>query len=73
MVHPRDFREVDHDFSIPWGYFDGASSSDQKCRGGGCLYFTHSHYFTLNAGLGIGTNNYSELLALKLLLLFVVE
>jgi hypothetical protein len=67
-THPRDVREAAPDCSIPWGFFDGASSSDQtKCGGGGCLHLTPSHYFTLKAGLGRGTNNYSELLALKLL------
>jgi ribonuclease HI len=74
VAQPRVVREVAPDISIPWGYFDGASSSDQtKCGGGGCLYFTNSHYFTLKAGLGNGTNNYSELMALKLLMIFVVE
>jgi ribonuclease HI len=52
----------------------GAASADQLlCGGGGCLYFSNSHHYTLKAGLGAGTNNYSELMALKLLLLFVVE
>jgi ribonuclease HI len=45
----------------------------QSVAGGGCLYFSNSHFFTLKVGLGNGTNNYSELLALKLLILFVVE
>jgi ribonuclease HI len=70
----RDIREVEPDSNFLWGYFDGASSSDQTiCGGGGCLHFTHAHYFTLKAGLGPGTNNYSELMALKLLLLFAIE
>ena len=43
------------------------------CGGGGCLYFSNSHFFTLKVGLGTGSNNYSELMALKLLLLFVVD
>jgi ribonuclease HI len=41
--------------------------------GGGCLYINDQHFFLLRAGLGAGTNNFSELLALKLLLLFAVE
>jgi ribonuclease HI len=74
LAQPRVSREVIPDFSLPWGYFDGASSSDQSmCGGGGCLYFSNSHFFTLKAGLGTGSNNYSELMALKLLLLFAVE
>jgi ribonuclease HI len=71
---PRDVREETPDLSIPWAYFDGASPSDQRnCGGGGCLYLSQSHYFFLKEGLGAGTNNYSELLALKLLLLFAIE
>jgi len=74
LAQARVIREVVLDFSLPWGYFDGASSSDQmKCGGGGCLCFSNSHFFTLKAGLGNGTNNYFELLALKLLILFAVE
>jgi ribonuclease HI len=58
----------------PWDYFDGVSSEDHLiCGGGGCLYLSTTHYFLLKSGLGAGTNNYAELLALKLLLLFVVE
>jgi ribonuclease HI len=32
-----------------------------------------SHYYLIKSGLGAGTNNYAEIMALKLLLLFVVE
>ena len=32
------------------------------------LYISHEHYFSFKAGLGLGTNNYAELCALKLLL-----
>jgi ribonuclease HI len=41
--------------------------------GGGCIYLSDQHYFYLRAGLGIDTNNYSEIMALKLLLLFATE
>jgi hypothetical protein len=58
----------------PWDFFDGAASGDQLlCGGGGCLYITTSHFFLLKSGLGVGSNDYSEIMALKLLLLFVVE
>ena len=43
------------------------------CGGGGVLYLTDDHYFFLTAGLGIGSNNFAELYALKLLLLFALE
>lgn len=41
--------------------------------GGGCIYLTEQHYFLLRAGLGPGTNNFAEIMALKLLLLFAAE
>lgn len=41
--------------------------------GGGCLYFSYSNYFFFKSVLGSGTNNYAELMALKLLLMFVIE
>jgi len=67
-------REETYDNSQPWGFFDGPASEDQlKCGGGGCLYLSTSHLCLIKSVLGIGTNNYVELLALKLLLLFVVE
>ena len=43
------------------------------CVGGGCLYISTSHFFLLKSSLGAGSNNYSKIMALKLLLLFVVE
>lgn len=43
------------------------------CGGGGVLFFSHSHYFNLKWGLGQGTNNVAELLALKFLLSFACE
>jgi ribonuclease HI len=55
--------------SQPWDYFDGASKNDvQNCGGGVVLYLTNTHYFNLTMGLGSGTNNYVELMALKVLL-----
>jgi ribonuclease HI len=74
LVLTRSVREEIYDNSRPWGYFDGAASVDHLlCGGGGCLYLSSTHHYTLKVGLGAGTNNYSELMALKLLLLFVVE
>jgi ribonuclease HI len=62
------------DPSHPWAYFDGASQNEgQTCGGGAVLYLTNTHYFTLTMGLGSRTNNYAELMALKLLLTFSRE
>jgi len=38
------------------------------CGTGGCLFIIDSHLIVLKAGLGRGSNNHSELMALKLLL-----
>ena len=43
------------------------------CGGGGCLYISTSHYYLIKLGLGDGTNNYAEIMVLKLLSLFFVE
>ena len=33
-----------------------------------CFFLSDVHYFSFKAGLGLGTNNFAELCALKLLL-----
>ena len=43
------------------------------CGGGECLYLNQNHYFQISLGLGVGTNNYDELMTLKLLLCFAIE
>jgi ribonuclease HI len=60
------------DKSKPWAYFDGASQN-HTCGGGIVLHLAENHSFHLKLGLGQGTNNYVELLTLKLLLLFTKE
>ena len=37
------------------------------------MYLPDEHYFTFSAGLGLGTNNYAELLALKLLITLALK
>jgi ribonuclease HI len=66
---------VEHiDFSRPWDFFDGASQENgDRCGGGGVLFLTPSHFFNLKWGLGQGSNNFAEILALKLLLTFASE
>jgi hypothetical protein len=65
-------KKVTIEKSIPLGFFYG--SSQQYTRGGGgFLYFLDTHYYTLTSGLGNGTNNYVELMSLKLLLAFALE
>ena len=51
------------------GYFDGSAAGDRKiCGACGKLYIFDNHYFSFKVGLGVGTNNFAELCALKLLL-----
>jgi hypothetical protein len=60
------------DSSLPWAYFDGASQN-LLCGGGAVLYLSDSHFYKIKMGLGQGTNNYVELMALLLLLKFARE
>ena len=61
------------DKTNPWGYFDGLAPGDPHlCGAGGILYIKDDHYITFKAGLGIGTNNFAEICALKLLLSLVL-
>ena len=57
------------DKSFPWGYFDGSAAGEPRiCGAGDLLFIADDHFFTFKAGLGSGTNNFAELLGLKLLL-----
>ena len=67
-------REELIDQDIPWGFFDGASQARQlRCGGGGVLFKSEAHFFHFSARFGRGSNNYAELMALRLLLLFALE
>ena len=62
------------DKSYPWGYFDGSTVGEPKlCGVGGLIFITDEHFFTFKAGLGSGSNNFAELLGLKLLLTLSLE
>ena len=51
------------------GIFYGSASGDPKmCGAGGVLFISEDHFFTFKAGLGFGTNNFAEIIGLKLLL-----
>ena len=58
--------------NTPWEFFDGASQN-LTYGGGSCLFLNQNHYFQISLGLGAGTNNYGELMTLKLLLCFATE
>ena len=57
---------------MPWGFFDG-TSQNIACGGGAVLHLSQQHFFHFQMGLGEGTNNFAELLSLKLLLQFALE
>ena len=60
------------DKTLPWAFFDGAAQNN-FCGGGAVLFLTDSHFFILSLGLGGGTNNFAELMSLKMLLMFALE
>ena len=74
---PLKFRRIVNeqiDKDSPWGYFDGSAARDpQICGAGGILYLSEEHSFAFSAGLGLGTNNFVELLALKLLIILALK
>ena len=62
------------DKASPWGYFDGSAAGvPQICGAGGILYISDEHFFTFSVGLGLGTNKFVELLALKLLIILALR
>jgi ribonuclease HI len=75
-VRNLQFEEIDH--TRPWGFFDGASQGEPYlCGGGGGHgWFTKPNRYTLLLSFrwpGGRCNNFAELMALKLLLLFALE
>jgi len=68
----RRIAALDIDRSLPWAFFDGAAQNN-LCGGGAVLFLSDSHYFAMSLGLGGGTNNFAELMSLKLLLMFALE
>ena len=57
------------DKTYAWGFFDGSAAGDPIiCGVGGMLYISDSHFLSFKESLGLGTNNFAELCALKLLL-----
>ena len=71
-ARPRRHLSLHIDKTLPWAFFDGAAQNN-LCGGGAVLYLSDSHYFAMSLGLGGGTNNFAELMSLKLLLMFALE
>ena len=70
--NPRIITSVQLDKNTPWAFFDGASQN-LKCGGGATLFLNPNHHFQIPMGLGTRSNNYVELMTLKLLLCFAIE
>jgi ribonuclease HI len=72
--HARLIVEKGVDRSNAWAYFDWDSKKNSQMSGArGILHFRESHILKFKAGLGRGTNNYVELMALKLILCLASE
>ena len=68
----RVITEEQINFSLPWDFYDGASH-DQVCGGGAILFLREGHSFKITMGLGEDSNNFAELLNLKILIIFATE
>jgi hypothetical protein len=66
---PRSMGELQVDKSRPWCFFNGACN-DSICGCGFVFHLTDLTYFHFKANVGRGTNNFSEFMALFLLLKF---
>lgn len=70
----REVFEENINVEIPWGYFDGAAEGDPvRCGGGIVLHLDDHNSVYCKAGLGSGTNNFTEISALRLLLITALE
>ena len=68
----RHTLEIEIDRDAPWAFFDGAAQ--ENCYGGGAILFLREgHSFKIVMGLGEGSNNFAELLSLKMLLIFAAK
>jgi len=72
--NPRNIGDLVIDKSIPWAFFDGAAQGNPLiCGGGGIIFRGDSNYYCSRTGLGMGSNNCAEFMALKLLMLLAIE
>ena len=73
-LNPRIIGMLDIDKTSPWDFFDGAAQGNpSRCGGGGIIFRDDNHFWCSRTSLGIGSNNYAEVMALKLLLLLAIE
>eukprot|EP00253_Pinus_taeda_P011344 PITA_11344 len=53
--------------SLPWAFFDGASQQN-RAGAGICIHLNKEHFLKAVVGLGMGSNNFAELMALRFLM-----
>jgi hypothetical protein len=71
---PRQYIEEVIDRFGSWLYFDGATQGNPLvCGVGGIIYISESHTVNFRASLGHGTNNFPEIMVLKLALILATE
>ena len=62
------------DKTRPWWYFDGATNGEPKRSGvGGLIFIYDYHWFSFKYVLGLDSNIFAELSALRLLLWLAKE
>lgn len=62
--HPRQVGKLFIDQSLPWGLFDGARKGQNDFSSPGSDLYLSSEYFNnFKAALGVGLNNYAEMMA----------
>jgi len=69
IIQPESYNPL-----MPSTLFDEASQNQNLiCGGGAVIHLSENNLFIIKMGLGPGTNNFFELMSLKLLLLFTGE
>eukprot|EP00253_Pinus_taeda_P024113 PITA_24113 len=58
--------------NLPWGFFDGASQQN-RAGAGICIHLNREHTLKAAIGLGMGSNNYAELTALRFLMCWSLQ
>jgi len=70
---PRNIQPMPNiDRATLWAFFDGAANQT-GCGGGFVLHINDHHRYLAKMGLGIGSNNYAELFAIRNLLHFALS
>eukprot|EP00253_Pinus_taeda_P011302 PITA_11302 len=58
--------------NLPWAFFDGASQQN-RAGAGISIHLNNEHTLKASVGLGMGSNNFAELMALRLLMCWSLQ